>query len=494
MKKSIRLKLIAVMAAILVTIVLFFIILNTLTLETFYLYTEKKQLIEQIEIFNELYKNKSDEDIKLAIEKYSRDNNANITILDKDLNVIFDSAIVRFQRDFNPDDENSRPPQRFIRKQNFDMVKKLGEGKNYVINQVYEERLNSYFIELSSKLENGNYFIIHSSINSIQKNAAVSNRFILISAFFAFIIGSILMVFISGRFTKPILQLSKVAHKMSELDFSDKYKVKGEDELAVLGNSINTLSNKLEATINRLVKSNNELSNDIAKKEQIDAMRTEFLSSVSHELKTPIALIGGYAEGLKENIAATQESRSYYCDVILDEAMKMDALVRRLLDLNQLEYGKNEMSVSRFDINALLSDVIKKNASLTDIKIEFNPTEQKFVSADEFLIEQVISNIISNAINHVDDKKIIRVETKSKDNKLRVNIYNSGKNIDGQHIDKIWESFYKADKARTREYGGSGLGLAIVKAIMRQHNNECGVINEDDGVTFWFELNLFGTV
>ena len=220
-------------------------------------------------------------------------------------------------------------------------------------------------------------------------------------------------------------------------------------------------------------------------------MRKEFLSSVSHELKTPIALIQGYAEGLQEGINDDQESRDFYCEVIIDEASKMNNIVKKLLSLNQLEFGNDVVTMERFDIVALLSNCIQSSAILTKqngITVQMQESGPVYVWAEEFKVEEVFMNYFTNAINHCQGEKIIEVKLEQDEGKVKVSVFNTGAPIPEDSIDHIWEKFYKVDKARTREYGGSGVGLSIVKAIMEALHQEYGVENRDDGVLFWFEL------
>lgn len=232
---------------------------------------------------------------------------------------------------------------------------------------------------------------------------------------------------------------------------------------------------------------------DIKDKTEVDEMRKDFLSSVSHELKTPLAIMMGYAEGLKEFIDDDKEQRDYYCDVIIDEANKMDRLVKKLLSLNEIEFGENKIDMSRFDIVELCKNVVSSlliMAKDSDADISVDDPGPIYVWADENLIEEVIVNYLSNAINHCDMNKQIRVRFAGNDEgTVRVSVFNTGENIPEEELEKIWIKFYKVDKARTREYGGNGIGLSVVKAIMMQHKRECGVINRDGGVEFWFELD-----
>ena len=295
----------------------------------------------------------------------------------------------------------------------------------------------------------------------------------------------------SKRITKPLLELTEISRRMSNLDFEARYEGGGEDEIGTLGQNFNKMSEELEHTISELKTANNELQEDIEQKKQIDEMRKEFLSNVSHELKTPIALIQGYAEGLKECINDDAESREFYCDVIMDESAKMNNMVKKLLSLNQLEFGNDQTAMERFDLTDLVRGVVQSAQLLADQKgaqISFPQDEPVYVWGDEFKVEEVVTNYVSNALNHVDGDMKIEVKMRRRDNHVRLSVFNTGRPIPEEDLDKIWIKFYKVDKARTREYGGSGIGLSIVKAIMEGMHQKFGVVNYDNGVEFWFEL------
>lgn len=286
--------------------------------------------------------------------------------------------------------------------------------------------------------------------------------------------------------------MAEVANRMTHLDFDAKVGVKTNDEFEVLGDSMNELSEKLESTIADLKAANLELQKDIEKKEQIDEMRKEFLSHVSHELKTPIALIQGYAEGLKENISEDEESKDFYCDVIADEAQKMNVMVKKLLTLNQIEFGNTQLSLQRFDICQMIRNKIQASQILFLKKnnvVEFAENGPVYVWADEFMIEEVFSNYLSNALNHVAQDGNIRIWLERINSDIRVHVYNDGHQIPEKDIDKLWIKFYKVDKARTREYGGNGIGLSIVAATMNAHGKAYGVENKEKGVDFYFDLD-----
>ena len=279
---------------------------------------------------------------------------------------------------------------------------------------------------------------------------------------------------------------------MANLDFDARYTSGGSNEIGILGENFNSMSKKLEETISELKSANNQLQKDIEQKEKIETMRTEFLGNVSHELKTPIALIQGYAEGLKEGVNDDPESREFYCDVIMDEADKMNQMVKNLLILNQLEFGSEELEVKRFDIVRLIRGVLTSCEILiqqAEVTVDFIADEEVCVWADEFKTEQVIRNYLTNAIHHADFEKRIEIRVIPGEKSVRITVFNSGKPIPEEDLSKLWDKFYKVDKAHTRAYGGNGIGLSIVKAIMESFHQAYGVRNFDNGVEFWFELD-----
>lgn len=373
--------------------------------------------------------------------------------------------------------------------ENYQMLKKTDQ---YELFKVYDERMDSNYIELVGGV-NGDYWVyVRSNYQSIRESAAISNEFLTYVGIVVIVLCILIMVFVSNRYTKPILTLARLAQKMEELNFNVRYEENRKDEIGVLGHSMNSLSDKLQETISELKTANNELQLDLQRRSEQEKMRQEFLANVSHELKTPIALIQGYAEGLQENVNDDPESRNFYCEVIVDEADKMNKMVKKLLSLNQLEFGNGQIHLEHFDVQEIVKSVIASSDILfkqKGITLSFNEKEPVFVWADEYMTEEVVMNYVSNAVNHISGERIIEIRIESVEGRVRVSVFNTGEKIPEEELDKIWDKFYKVDKARTREYGGNGIGLSIVKAIMEAHNQGYGVRNYDNGVEFWFELD-----
>lgn len=371
----------------------------------------------------------------------------------------------------------------------------LQEADNYTMQIIQDPRMGTEYLELWGVLDNGNLFLIRSAMESIEESVRISNRFLLYTGFLAIIFGSVILGVGAKKISDPILRLTDISGQMIHLNFNAKYDGGGAAEVELLGKNINELSGTLENTISELKTANNELQRDIEKKEKIDEMRKEFLSNVSHELKTPIALIQGYAEGLKEGISEDVESREFYCDVIMDEAAKMNTMVKKLLTLNELESGNEAVTMERFDLVTLIKNYLQSAGILirqSNAKIRLNMEENVYVWADEFKVEEAFMNYFTNALNHLSGERIIDVKIRQQENTVRLSVFNTGEPIPEESLAHLWEKFYKVDKARTRQYGGSGIGLSIVKAIMESLHQEYGVINYDNGVEFWLELEKSG--
>lgn len=461
-------------------------VLNTTLLPRYYMHNKKHVLMENYETISnasEQDKLESDE-FTVTFDNLCSNGNIMTLILQPDGKVLRSSV----------NDLDALRGELWNVLLHTDDMEVLYSNDQYQLLRKNDTRLDSEYLVLVGVLENGDMILMRTAVESIRESAAISNRFLLFVGAAA-IVSSLLVAFFTTRhITKPLQQLTDISKRMVDLDFNAKYESNRSNsyEVEELGNHINRLSENLERTISELKTANVELQDDIEKKLQIDEMRKEFLSNVSHELKTPLALIQGYAEGLQECINDDAESREFYCDVIIDEADKMNRMVKKLLTLNQLEFGNDQVVMERFDMTELVRGVANSTKILMEqkgIRLELDNLEEAWVWGDEFKVEEVITNYMSNAINHADGGKVIRVFYTRFEDKLRVSVFNTGQPIPEDDIDKIWVKFYKVDKARTREYGGSGIGLSIVKAIMDSFHQQCGVINHEDGVEFWMELS-----
>ncbi|NLC88294.1 MAG: two-component sensor histidine kinase [Clostridiaceae bacterium] len=495
--KSVRVKLFFSFCIAVTIIILFLIIINNVVLETVYLYAKSKKVETAYEKINSFYtETVKIENIEQDLNKISMKNDFDILILDNKNELLYTSnknssyTINKFNKSINDNDKTEF-------KEEFSQDSKYVYKKDKItIKKILDKKNNINYIFLSSKLDNGNSLYVCTQVESIKESVKISNNLLILIGGISMIVTGIIASFMSKKFTNPILQLNDIAKNMSDLKFDKRYQEKNiNDEVNNLGKSINIMADKLESTIRELKNTNIELEKDIEEKSKIDEMRKQFISDVSHELKTPIALIQGYAEGLIENVNTDEKSRKFYAEVILDETNKMDTLVKQLLELSKLEYGKRKFNNVKFNVVELINEIIRKcNVILKEnkINVEFDKSKNVYVKADEFYIDQVITNYFTNAIKNakeVDGNKVIKIAMEKRKDKLRISVFNTGENIKEDDINRIWKRFYKVDTSRNREQGGTGIGLALVKAIMNNYKNDFGVINKKNGVEFYFELD-----
>lgn len=487
--KSVKVKLFLMLSLIILLIILFLILVNNFVFGEFYLYSKTQSLKSVYEVINDYYNSGANIDIDSELEKIAIKNNFDILIRnDQNINVFTSN------KDFF-----STLGQMNEMTSSINAGQIIEQDEKYNIKKMKDIKTGISYELLSSQLDNGYLLYIRIPLTSIEESVKISNNFLYLMAGFTILISAVIVSFVTRKFADPILELNNIAKKMANLDFSHKYRITdADDEINNLGKSINVMSDKLERTIKQLRRTNIELEKDIEEKSKIDEMRKSFISDVSHELKTPIALIQGYSEGLLENVNTDEESRKFYAEVILDETNKMDKLVKQLLELMTIEYGKREFNDNKFNIVELEQQIIIKSQVMLqekEAKMELVSPEEINVIADDFYIEQVISNYVTNALKHVKEVKgenYIKIynEVNVEKNKVRIKVFNTGDNIKEEDLSRIWNRFFKADESRNRDDGGTGIGLSFVKAIMNNYKNEYGVVNKENGVEFYFDLDL----
>ncbi|MBN2897985.1 MAG: two-component sensor histidine kinase [Clostridia bacterium] len=320
---------------------------------------------------------------------------------------------------------------------------------------------------------------------------------VLRSYYFYVILGAILVSLLmsyifSILITQPLIQVNEKAKAMANLDFDDYIEVTSYDEIGSLSVSLNTLSYNLKTSLTELQEANIKLVEDIERERRIEMMRKEFISGISHELKTPLGIIKGFAEGIKDGIA--KEKTDVYIDVILDEVDKMNALVLDMLDLSRLQLASYRLVLSTFDIVDMAYDVKERFTNqLAEKELQVHVTSNEdvvVVEGDYRRIEQVLVNYVSNAIRHSYRGETIEVNLERKQERVMIRVKNVGEHIPKEKLNKIWNRFYRVEESRAKTDGGTGLGLAITKNILELHGSYFGVENTDNGVVFFFDLEV----
>lgn len=479
MRSSIRIKLFAVFIVLLLIFTLVFLATNTIFLEDMFVSGNKQKMIM---IYDDIRKDISDAtSLKTFLIEVSRDSGASITIISENMYIIESTSADNLFL-------NNRVPKEIA-----GLIHNLrGSTSNHIFRHVsIEQDSNHTRLMLIGKLPSNQFILMEKPLGIIEEASRLAVNFIVISSLLTLVIGFIIVYYLSGKLTKPIVKINSVAQQIADLNFDNELCIRSKDELGELGLSINNISEKLSIALNELNDANQKLKLDIEMERNLEKMRRKFVSSVSHELKTPISMIQGYADGLKHNIPKTAEDKDYYYDVIIDESKKMNSLIRDLLDLSSYESGNFKIHKTNFDIVELVKTTVEKfKNSFAEkmIKVGVETPESFFIQADKLRIEQVITNFISNALKNVVEDGNIDVSIKKSDKSFILSVFNKGDKIDSSEKDNIWISFYKLESNNGYVKAGTGLGLAIVKAIIELHNGKYGVENINDGVMFWVEI------
>ncbi len=488
MRHSIRTRFTLLIFSMLVALVLAVCCLNTWGLESFYRANKVREIERAYDTINrEVLKNGA-ESAALAdiLREYSDKYNITIAVMDS-----ADSSQIRSTE--RGSSYLFRRVQKYLFHSGFrEGTTILNQTENYTIISAYDDENASENIDCFGYCgDNQTVLLMTTPVANMKESVSLANRFLGYVGVLILVLGALIVFFMTRQITRPIQRLARLSEKMGGLDFSERYCGNSRDEIGILGGNMNFMAEKLEETIRELQQANAGLQEDIRRREEIDEMRKAFIANVSHELKTPIALIQGYAEGLEDGLCEDPENRKYYLDVIVDEAGKMNSLVKQLLTLSMLESGAPELEQENFDLTELTRGVLhsaRLMAEAQKAELQANWTESLPVRGDEFKIEEVLTNYVSNALHHVNEGGIIRISAERRDTRVHVEVFNTGSRIPEEDLPHIWDKFYKVDKAHSRVYGGSGIGLSIVKAIMEAHGMPCGAENVENGVCFWFEL------
>ncbi len=332
---------------------------------------------------------------------------------------------------------------------------------------------------------------ISTSYASIAQATTISVQFSLIVGLLVMIIAVVAFSRMATMVTKPVTQITSIANQIAHLDFSQKCQSDLGGEIGVMANSVNTMSDVMQDYITRLQTANDQLKEDIRlQQEQVEA-RKNLVSNLSHDLKTPIGLISGYADGLRSGMAKTDDEVREYCDVICDESDRMMSMILRMMELFRLESGTVEMVKEEFDLSDLLdyvTEIFTIEIEKEQIDFQKDYPDSLYITSDYFCVEQVVTNYMQNAVSHMGEGKRLRVSVQDKGSCYRVSLFNSAQPIPQEEQGRIWDSFYRLDKSRTRSRRESGLGLSIVRSNMELLGGGYGVENTEGGVIFWAEF------
>lgn len=456
---KIQRKIALIFAAGIITFILAGILANYFLLEKYYIYkTEREFIVLSKEMQKKIESRQKD--LSQFIIRYGKRENVRILILNPDLEVE-EISYYRRERDTNV-------PLNKIEK----LIDEKGE-KNYICRSYEQKRSESVKMIFVSETKQGNYLVFMKNTKGVQKSAAIANEFY-------FIIGGIVLLvalfsahFLSVKISRPLVRMNEVTREMAELHFEQKIPEKGGDEIAELAHCINQMSDRLCDSIS-------VMERDILQRKQL-------IRDLSHELKTPIAVIMGYADALRYGVAQNADEQKKYCGIIADECDRMDRMVRELLELSRLEQINYALTLEKISLYRLAEELSTKyDRQMRQKKCSFSIQGEKSVEveADRKLLECIVDNLLGNAAKYVDAHGRIEMSVYEDEQNSLFSIYNTCGEISQDKLERVWDGFFKLDDSRKREQGGHGIGLAIVKTAVELHGGTVSVENCRGGIVF----------
>lgn len=457
---KIRWKIFFLMFSVVLMIILGLMVTNTIYLEKFYIKNKKEKLVELGQILI---------DPKYVIDFQNLEMHSNVAILIK-----------------RTDELYKLEKEAVLPKEEIEEIIVSLKNREYIFKEITLLDYRGKVLILFMPYMKDRYIEIITPLSFIQEGLEISTCYHLLIIILALIIGSSMSFIFSKKMTDPILELKEITQRISLLDFNIKFEKERKDEIGELGYAINKMGGTLEKNIDEINKVNRKLMEDIENEKRLDKLRKEFIASVSHELKTPIAIIQGYAQGLMENIAETEEDRNFYCEIIVEESLKMDSLVKELLLITQMESGYFKIEKEEVDLYQMIKDIRDKYSSKSR-EIKYIGKKNIFAYCDEKYIDRVLENLVINALKYSTGDREVTISVDEIGNKYKIIISNESENLSEDDLENIWTPFYRVNKARDRD--GHGLGLAIVRGILENHRSDFGVyITEKNTINFWFEL------
>lgn len=490
-KSSISKKLFFITIGFIVIVLSFNYIIQNMFFQDFYLNKKTKKLTSEINTFRQMYSyqgyNKNV--LQKAMLSFEYSNNSKLAILVADENILFSTEYSKF------DDLNSLTA--FCRQllENQELIDKSMKSNSAqsisFFNKATHTDCIGVIIPISIYQENDSLLISVTSVQPIAEADSVINEFYKFIILGFLVVGIFLSIIYTNLVTKPLVRINRIADKMAKMDFSESCQVYSDDEIGNLGNTLNFLSTNLKNSLDDLNAKNEQLQADIDKERQLELLRQDFVAGVSHELKTPIGIIQGYAEGIKDGIVSGDEANEYL-NIILAESHKMSTLVTNMLEISKLDSGIVKLNIETFNILRLIKHSLNNiSIKFADKNINFSVISEfpyVYVEADIFQIEQVITNILTNAFKYTEPNNNISISIVAIDEFYEISVFNENTHIPEEELNNLFSKFYRLEKSRNRDSSSHGLGLSIVKRLLDMHGSKFSLSNVDNGVVFTFQL------
>lgn len=470
--KTIKTKLFLLFVSFMAAFVFCSLLMNSLFLERYYIYTSQDLFLSSRDRIAAVYPGQGEGTAEI-IKAIDRVDGISCSIYDPDLKLRMASYPQKPEPGQNPRNDHRLP-----RELEMLMSEHQPDLDNSYVYGIVESP--DYFVReiaFITRLKDGSLLVMKKPLKGISESSAIASRFAAAVSVLIMLPGGLFIYLFSRRLTRPIRNMSQVAEEIANLNFDRQVTISSDDEIGDLGRSINLISHKL----NRSIQS---LRADVER-------RKHLVHNISHELKSPIGIIKGYAEGLQYGVADDPQKNDRYCSVIVAECDRMDQMVKELLSFSRLESGMFSIQPVLLDLEVFIRNIAFKFAPLMQekgISLQARCEPGLTIVADQELLERAVSNYLRNALQHSDGMRPVELRAQELTGSVRISVFNSGSAIPEAELQNIWDVFYTVDKARTRNAGGHGLGLSIVRTIAELHGAEWGVINQEDGVLFYIDL------
>ncbi|MDP8262068.1 MAG: ATP-binding protein [Candidatus Ancaeobacter aquaticus] len=408
------------------------------------------------DIIQKCIERKDSSDVQTEVKRLAVRLHYRVTVLDNNGAVLGDSRV----RPGNMDNHKERP----------EIVGALNNG--YGDSTRYSSTVGMRMKYVATAIKNKNQIVgivrLAVPLADIEIQKKLIYRVVLFGGVIALICALIIGYYASRSVTRPIYEMKEKAENFAKGDFTKKIKITSKDELGQLAQSLNSMAVELQIKMDNLRK--------------MDKVRTDFVANVSHELKTPLTSIRGFVETLEDGALDDKENAKRFLSIINKHTIRLDAIVNDLLTLTELELERDRIERTHFDLKELIEEVLLGFGHALNkqhISLETNYTGSDFtISADKDRIEQIIVNIIDNAVKYSEPGGIIKISLEKEKDALKIKITDSGIGIPQEELTRVFERFYRVDKARSSERGGTGLGLSIVKHIVSLHNGQVHIDSE----------------
>lgn len=475
MKRKLNSDIFLVQCVFLLAITGISILLYTIFMPVYYEYVKDKQIIQAYSDIGEIDLAELEEKDYVMFANYENEN-LSFYIADEDMNPVYVTK--------NSDSEKHAITRNIVRK--LDAFSRKPE----IIRSSGKLLETAKYRGIMNQSEK-DYYIVIKDIAAGRKSITMAEIFYLSMFVLMMIPGSIFMIFFWKQRLKSLEQLISVSEQITDGNFSVQVQEKGRyEEFNQLSACINEMSRRLQEQTGRLEENKKQMLHHNVRQDQMEKRRKDLIANISHELKTPLAVISSQAEMLEY----TQDEREYYIASIQEEVTKMSDMVSRLLDHSILEHQMENMIQKKFDMKEVIDYIIGKYEGMIKkkrIHMESFLSEKCYVEGDREYIEQIVSNYMSNALEHTEIGGNIRLTLKNQDHTVRVSVYNEGSPIPKEDMEHIWSGFYRNRKEPRYEKNGfahAGLGLYIAQSVVTMHNGNYGVDNLASGVEFWFTL------